>query len=80
MTDLEKATNELVNALDLIKGNKLFDKKLIIETALRKYADSEVKKLNIPAVSNSVYDDLYAGGDPPSRQGLHRFGHDSNES
>ena len=54
MTDLEKATNELANALDLIKGNKLFDKKLIIETALKKYADSEVKKLNIPAVINQV--------------------------
>ena len=56
MTDLEKATNELINALDLIKGNKAFDKKLVIETALKKYADSEVKKLNIPAVMKSVCD------------------------
>ena len=59
MTDLEMATNELVNALDLIKGSKAFDRNLIIEAALQKYAISEVKKLNIPAVSNLVCLDWY---------------------
>jgi hypothetical protein len=56
MTDLEKATNELINALDLIKGNKAFDRKLVIETALEKYAESKVKKLNIPAVMVELSD------------------------
>ena len=44
MTDLKKVTNELVNALDIIQGNKAFDRKLVIETALKKYADSDVIK------------------------------------
>ena len=44
MTDLEKAVDELVNALDLIKGNKLFNKRLVIEAALIKYAKQYSKK------------------------------------
>lgn len=37
--ELNKITEKLINALDLIKGQKQFDKKTVIKTALKEYAN-----------------------------------------
>jgi hypothetical protein len=74
---------EVIKKWELIlqqdKGRDITYGRKVLEEMLNDFKQT-VKNCSIPPVSNSVYDDLYAGGDPPSRQGLHRFGHDSNES
>ena len=43
--ELDKIADKLINALDLIKGQKQFDKKMVIKTALKEYANGYEKLL-----------------------------------
>ena len=67
MNDLDKAANDLEQALWLKCAliTTVSGVNDLIRFHLQKYRDSEVKKLNIPAVSNSVCEhDWHRTGDP----------------